>query len=50
VSQAERYFGFVPDTTEDLGIPFTEMVGQYIIEHGIKEKPPGGRIMLIEDH
>ena len=48
INQAKRYFGFVPDATEDMGIGFTDMIIQYIQQHGMKQKPPGGRIVWVE--
>jgi 5'-nucleotidase/UDP-sugar diphosphatase len=46
VSQAKRYFGFTPASYTDLGIAFTEMIVNYITEHGINKKPPSGRIVV----
>jgi len=47
VSQAKRYFGFIPDQPKDLGIACTDLIIQYISDNGMKEKPPGGRIISI---
>jgi 2',3'-cyclic-nucleotide 2'-phosphodiesterase (5'-nucleotidase family) len=46
VSQAERYFGFMPASHDDLGIAFTDMIVDYVTEHGINKKPPMGRIVV----
>jgi len=47
VSQANRYFGFTPTQTEDMEITFTDMIIQYMDLHGMKQKPPGGRIRWV---
>ena len=47
ISQPERYFGFTPQQTEDLGIQFTNLIIKCIKNQGMKQKPPSGRITWI---
>jgi hypothetical protein len=44
VSQAERYFTFVPDNYKDLGVEFTNMIIKEIIKRGELVKPTDQRI------
>ena len=49
ISHPDRYFGFTPRQSEDLGIQFTNLIIQYVKTQGMKQKPPSGRITWITD-
>ncbi len=45
VSQAERYFTFVPDNYEDMGVGFTDLIIEEIAKRGSLEKPTDQRVL-----